>query len=58
MKRDQKSIIDLIIDLEHVNNELNRIQEDPDYMKSIADSIPWKRRDYSSELNDLINNIL
>lgn len=58
MKRAQRNIIDLIIELETVNQKLDRIKNDPDYIRDKVDSIPWKKHDYTSDLSNIINSYL
>ena len=39
MKKEDKSIIDLIIDLENVNRRLDRIKNDPGYIEKITEKV-------------------
>ena len=59
MKRNQKNLVDLVLELEKVNARLDKIKKDPDYIKKKADQVfkDRPRRDYSSEINAIINSL-
>lgn len=56
----EKDLFSLLMELNQVNRKLDRIKNDPDYIREKTDEIFKNRpkRDYTKELNAIINNYL
>lgn len=55
----KKDLYSLIIDLENVNRNLDRIKTDPDYISKKAESIFGnKKRDHSQEIKAILDSFL
>lgn len=56
----EKDLVSLLMELNQVNRKLDRIKNDPDYIREKTDEIFKNRpkRDYTKELNAIINNYL
>ena len=55
----QNDLVSLLIELNQVNRKLDRIKNDPDYIRERTNEIFKDRpkRDYKKELNTIINNL-
>lgn len=53
----QKTLIDLLIDLDQVEKNLERIKNDPEYIKGKAEKI-FGNKDYTAQHKEAINHIL
>lgn len=56
----QNDLVSLLIELNQVNRKLDRIKNDPDYIRERTEEIFKDRpkRDYKKELTAIINNYL
>lgn len=56
----EKDLVSLLVELNQVNRKLDRIKNDPDYIKEKTREVfkNHQKRDYTKELNAIINNYL
>ena len=56
----EKDLVSLLIELDQVNRKLDRIKNDPDYIREETEKIFKDRpkRGYKKELNAIIDNYL
>lgn len=56
----KKDIVSLCIELDQINNRLDKIKNDPNYIDGIVKKVynGKPKRDYSKELQNIINNYL
>ncbi len=56
----EKDLFSLLVELDQVNGRLDRIKKDPDYIEEKAREVfkNHQKRDYTKELNAIINNYL
>lgn len=56
-KENNKSLLELVIELDEINRKIERIKTDDEYIKQKSNEIfkNRKSRDYSKELQEIIN---
>lgn len=56
----EKDLVSLLMELNQVNRRLDRIKNDPDYIEEKTREVfkNHQKRDYTKELNAIINNYL